>query len=314
MLILKIASNTHNSDRILEEAGIEIKYVTPSRFSFLTSMRIATFLKHDNPDAIFVFRPNDLIATESALKLNVTSHDFKDNSSQVKPVAKKTAVIFYIEHTLKKPRSLNPAILRAADLLVFDSKETSEEWKEMCAKCGNAKTEIVSPTLQITKLHKSQNQRTQTGDNGNHTPVLTYCGPIGDGKRLSSVLTAIASEPEERQPQVRILGTGKARIVMPIVNKAKHNRLDTVWLGEEFELEEELNLAEGFIQSGPTYTAVELRLMGGGMPAVTFESLNDWLTEEKRAKMKEKTLNLYDTEYSPEIFVEKIKNLIARFT
>ena len=76
MLIYKIASNSPNSDSQIHVDGIDFKFVQSSRFSFITSIRLATECKHRIPDAVVVYREKDAIGALSARNINHTSSTY----------------------------------------------------------------------------------------------------------------------------------------------------------------------------------------------------------------------------------------------
>lgn len=298
MLILSIVDQPRISAPLLAGIGVNVEQVVPSRFSFLTSLRIATAVKHKNPDVVVTYNVNDTIAAISARRLSDRKND-----------APPFRIFFYIEHTLTLPRSLPVEIAKQVDMLVFDSQQTLSSWKGLLSRIDSDKIAIISQPGQPAPLSDSTARDTSVPD---IKAVLSYVGPIYNGRRLKDILSLTARLPEERQPHIRVLGTAKPRIVMPIVKTSRANKLDIRWLGDDFDIEKELALADGFIASADVPSQNELRLMANAIPEVTPANLNEWLDAEKRAQLGRDARDRFNETFTSDIYVAKVKEIIDK--
>lgn len=293
MLIVKIASKPHIPDGFLENHGIFIKNVVPSRFSFLTSMRLATTCKQSHPDAVFVNTPADAAAAVSARSLNTES------TNPPYPI------IFFAEHSTRIPRSLSRSTAENLQAIVFDSENTHKAWQSTSNLEGISRHSVVEPFgLDIPFENNNGCERTDS------TLTLLHVGSLADPTRLDRVLSAVAANDLSDKVNIRVLGTGAARYVMPVVKRSRANRLNIDWLGEDYEPEAEFALAAGFIQASAVPDFNELRLMANGVPQVSADNIVQWTDSDFRTKMRSAAIETYLARFNSALYAEKIRDII----
>lgn len=292
MLIYKIATELHKSDTLLIENGVDINLVVPSRFSFLTSLRISTEIKKREPQAIFVSDIKNALAALSARKLNRTG-----------------AIIFFADSRSKIPLSLPDEIATGIDAMVFDGESTKSAWEQVRNIDKVKRTEIINPSSVITDLQDKDSSRTKL----NISPtlkILTFAGPLDDVTNLKKTLDKLSQNEKVRDIKVRILGTGKARTIMPLVKRYRATQTDIDWLGEDYELNEELAASDGFILAGKVPTPNEIILLKNHVPAIDHLNLDKWITGEDILSMREEAYDRFVQLHEPQMFVNKIKGLL----
>lgn len=288
MLIFKIASFTTADDIILTAFGHTVQYVAPSVFSSFTALRVATACKKETPDAVFTYSLRDAMAALSAKTIN----------SIVPPYP----VLMFASSHFKVPKSINSEIAEKIDALVFDSEATEAKWQK-AANIEKVKIKTVVPpaaeNIPVVRTRTAEQPRT-----------LTYFGNFSDVTALKKILESIARTDMTDSIQIRICGTGKAAVVMPIVKRTRANRLPVVWLGDGFDLEKELAQTDGFIPSGDVHTDIEIRMLANGIPPVTEQSLSAWMEARNETEAALNAKRIYEANHTPGKYAEKINALI----
>lgn len=287
MLIYKIASNSPNSDCQIPVDGIDFKFVQSSRFSFITSIRLATECKHRLPDAVVVYREKDAIGALSARNINHTSSTYP--------------IIFYVESGAKTPASLNRELATGIDAIVFETENTKKTWSQ------TRNLELIRH-LRVIERPAEPIPIERAGDISH--ACLGFLGNLENTQELQKVFRVMAKMPEGECPEIIVPGTAKARLITPAIRLAKANSLPVKWLGNDFELEEILAKIDGFIASGTALTTTEKRLLANSVPLVTADNLQEWMDMDLRQKMRKKSESLYRQKYTPEKYRQDILNLI----
>ncbi len=291
MLIYKIASEQHPYDTLLNENGVVTEYVAPALFNFMTTMSIASRCKAKTPDAVVAYRPNQALAAISARKVNAT-----------KDAPLPYPIILYVTTDTPLPESLYREVTGGLDAIVFENEPTQHAWQNV-KNIHLVRRNIVIPrpapyNIDIIKQAKDK-------------LTLVYVGPIGTADTLGKMLDSIARLDDAHQPKVIVAGTAKARYVMPVVKRARANRLDVTWLGDEADMDTLLPQADGFIESVTGAPSdIEKVLMSNGIPGVSPSQLTDWLDPEKRTRMSADAVAKYRAQYTPELYAERVKNLL----
>ena len=294
MLIFEIASFLHPSYELLDDFGVVVKNVSPSRFSFLTSMRIATACKQQQPDVIFTHDVKNSIAAISSRKISNT----KDSGRHV-------PIVLYVHNGTALPHSIPTDVVEGLDAIVFETLDEQQRWTKV------RNIELLKNTTVIPYPGPSSELPKKTSKEKSSKPKLGYVGPIDKGKTLAEMLEKIASLESEKQPEIIVAGTTKARYIMPVVKRARANKLDVKWLGDEYIEDDVLSEIEGFIPSSSALSMTEKRLLANGIPEVFSEKLHDWLDVEKREKMAGEAVTKYDESYTPNLFVERFRTLVG---
>lgn len=289
MLIFQIASDLRKEQSLYEKHDIAVRYVRPSRFSFLTPMRIAAESKRGLPDAIFVYRPKDAVAALSARTL----------------IGSDVSVTLWIDHNRNVPHTLHSRTAEQLEAVVFDSETTRRNWQSV-KNIDKVRQQVVRPPFVETEICKP------TFKGGDGPLTILYIGQIGKGESLGAFLDGLARNSDNQKIAVRVLGTARARYVMPIAKRAKANRLNVTWLGDEYDLQSEMFECDGFIQAAPVPDENEMRMLAIGKPVVEVDRLNHFIGEEGRREMSYNSLRKYIDEHSPEGYFAWLKHYLER--
>lgn len=92
--------------------------------------------------------------------------------------------------------------------------------------------------------------------------------------------------------RLRILGAGKARMVMPVVQLARKLEVDKRidWLGDDYNLKKECENCTAFVAGGRPLNTIEASLCAAGVPCVSPSDFGktiertDWCTREFHVK------------------------------
>lgn len=290
MLIYKIASNLLPIDSHIESEGIIVRNIQPARFSFITSMRIATECKRALPDAIFVYNKIDAAAAVSARSLY--------GNAETVPYP----IFLFAGYETPIPKSIGNEIAEKIDGVVFDSEDTKKKWQAV-RNISIIETFILPPANTPAPL---------ADDSDTAGTCLLYAGPLDEQTNPGSFFNYLAGHPSAEKISINVLGTGKARHIMPIVKRARANKLNVNWLGDDYNLTDEMVKSQGFILSSPTPCLAEIQLLSCSKPAVTADNYDTWLTPDGRIKMQRQAREIYETKHSPDIYVEKLKNLLHK--
>lgn len=305
MLIYKLTTNFHHRDELLSQIGITVENIPPSRFSFLTAIRLAAKYKHQLPNAIIVSSFKNLIATVSAEKIIDSLN------------CKSIPIILWVGDKTKAPLNIRNFFIDKISQIVFENETVKDRWLNLDYLKGfNRYSIIPTPLKQSSYKELMDETKSAEIDDANISKklVLTYLGDIGNGENLNAIIQKIATEGLQEIIHLRILGVGKAKHIMPIVKKARVNHLDINWLGVDYDLPNELSISEGFIMSNPTLSDNELYLLSKGIPGVNSDNLSDWIDSEKRNKMKEASRKTFNELYSEKQFIFKVEQLLKSLT
>lgn len=313
MLIYEIASFLHFDFSSCCPQLLEVKNITPSSMSFLTSMRIATECKHNLPEAVIVFSPSQAMAAISAQK--ITS---KKNSNRPYPI------ILYVGHDSDIPKAVTRQIAEGIDAVIYETTESRDKWQQVKNSNLFKKTYIlpIPPTLSTLNSTTSPSNLTSPSDS---TSTLTspsdssdssspsqlklgYIGPIHNGLSLKKTIETLSRLDSDHRPKLTVIGTGRPRIVMPLVKLARANNVDVEWTGDEYDLIQILNSLDGFVQSTVALSSDEKIALKFGIPMIQIENLEKWFKKDEREKMSQKSKETYENFYNP----ARIQQLLAR--
>lgn len=294
MLICEIASVSHFHDTSVDRYGLVVKTLRPSRFTFLTSMRIATLCKHENPDVVWTYNLNDTLGAISARKINKQTDT---------PLPYPIVIDIVDDGILGK--SIPAEVAKNIDAIVFESEELQRKASSV-RNIDLVKINTVIPTPGSDSLEKSRKS-------DNNESVLGYILQGDELTMLKTTLSKLASLESEKQVKLIVSGTGKARYVMPLVNIARANHLDVEWAGEKSDLEVLATKVSGFVPAYcDRFTNTEKYLMSEGLTPVLPEDLDAWLDVKKRRELSLKTKEIYQNNYTSERFSENVKKMLIK--
>lgn len=229
LYVLPGTSQLPASTEAMAEAGLFYAVMHPSPISALTALQIASEADKCAATHVRVSRVADAMAAVSARK--VAKSPFK--------------IIMEVEPCAEPPRRIPRDILAGVDAWIFPAEIAV--WPDI----PTARVIILPPCgepLASLPLVAPADTR-----NGGAHPL--WIGPIdGNYDRLRQAVEVVG--PDQT---LRICGTGKARHTMPIVRRSREKNAAIEWLGETYNLTDELARATSIIQSGPTPTLLELR-------------------------------------------------------
>lgn len=222
----------------MDAAGLFCQAMRPSPISALTALQIASEADKCAATIVHVSRLSDAMAAISARKLGKSTYK----------------IVMEVEPCAEPPRRIPRDILAGVDAWIFPAE--SAVWPDargvhviVMPPCGEplASLPLLLPDC-VTPANGDANEMSVSPRR------LLWVGPIdGNYTRLAQAIESVG--PSQ---QLRICGTGKARHTMPLVRRSKQSS-NIVWLGEEYNLTNELNQADAIIQSGSTPTLLELR-------------------------------------------------------
>lgn len=292
MLIYEIASDSHSLQHNLPSlTNIKFENIAPSRFSFLTSMRLATRTKHNAPDAVFVYSMSHAMAAISARKIHGA-----DKSTIPYPI------YLYIKEGSTKPKYINAEIASNLDGVIFETEQLLNVW-------GNLKNFRLIPRTCVIPLPGDARLIARAASASGKARI-GYVGPINDGNSLNKAIDAILVLGDTEQPELIVAGTGKARFIMPLVKKVRANKLYVEWLGDDYDEEKLLSSIDAFVPSAGALTAAEKRLLSNGIPAVTNYSNSSLKDCETMNKMTSLARNTFQELYREDDFVSRVTMLI----
>lgn len=121
-------------------------------------------------------------------------------------------------------------------------------------------------------------------------PAVNFClvTDIYDAREAVSAFAKTA--PTDMR--LHVLGTGKARLIMPAVQLARKHRVDDRidWLGDSYDIGEEMAECSSFYTSNRPLNHLEASLSAAGVPCVnasnfgTSQVRDDWQTAEFHVK------------------------------
>lgn len=289
MLILKLAQEIHKnreSDEALTTAGHDVKYLRPSAFSFATSMNIAAMQKRNVPDAVIAYRIKDAVAAVSARTL-------LDKSRAPYPI------VFRADESTKLPPHIVGSVANGVDVWLCNNNTTANKLtEEYGIDSGRVRAlPYPGPSTPIATAEKADDVLT-----------LIYAGPIGQGQRLSAMVERLAKADLPRRVELRIIGTAKARYVMPIVRRCRALNLPVTWLGDNCDSEKEYAAANAWVRSGDAPCAVEIRLMANGRPGVDADTLATFVADPQAAAAA--AVSDYDATYRPDRYADAVTRTI----
>lgn len=305
MLIFEITDKTSSlSDIFSQESGnmatdgFAWRKIMPSRLTFLTSMRIATELKHHSPDAIIAYTIADAQGAVSARKLQT------GDSSR-----KTTRILLYALHADKLPKSINKDVASNIDAILYDCPETKEKWSKTrnINKILNQKT--VPYPVAAPKVAAANAANNDADIQPNKKPCLGHVGPINDGKSLKKLMERLIGTDCDGFDIV-VAGTAQAGTVMPIVKLARANKIPVEWLGNDYDSETLQRRLTAFYPSGQALSDTEKVLLSKGIPALDpdkkiekDELMPSYLKSGQAVETFEKT-------YRPQIFQENLNSIL----
>lgn len=294
MLIYNIASKKHSPNNSVRFSKLEVTDIAGARLSFITAMRIATECKKNTPDVIFTHSLSDATAAASAQSLDT-------HSSLPYPI------VLFIDYKTKIPRSINRSIASKIQAVVYDSEITRKNWSAVI-------------NINIPPLHTVIWRAVECTRDNNDTcesktkPEIIFSGTIEKKSPLADILDAIAEKELQNRIKVTVYGTGKGNYVMPMVRRAKANRIDVEWMGENLEKNFFNFNFQGFIPANQCHTESEIKFLAKGIPEVNRQNLTEWLSPEKRVEMVENAKASYLEKHTPEAYEKSILNLLEKIS
>lgn len=273
---------------LLDSHGISTRHITPSSMSFLTSMRIATECKTCTPDAVVVHRLKDAIGAISARDLT-----------------RKRNLTFRIVYTVSPaqpvPRRVPTAVMNGVDVWVFPADELLAQYRAIEDMRMREATILYPTAAGMIPEYKA-------ADNGVRT--LTWFGPLDNPEPLAAVVSAMSEASAPYPLQLRVLSTGRARDVMPIVRRARAEKLAVEWLGDNYDIDRELAGADAAIAVDSYPTSLELRIMASGRPVVNATQISELTDPDRYPALCKEALTMWDKRHRPEIYIEHLKSII----
>ncbi len=204
-------------DSLKNGYDIETIILSPSIFSSLTAMQIASCMKRKPTDAVICHTHKDLIAACSAQKL-VSGAKYK--------------IIFRPYPESRAPRAVTAEIARTVSHCLYHNNAEQQTWQQAFVQHTSAPK---SSILDIAACGDTSAKapRYTAGDTLN----ILWDGAINEPQRLDSMIETMIRirrcNPEFiSKIRLYIKGQGKARYVMPIVRKSRnHTALNIVWCG-----------------------------------------------------------------------------------
>lgn len=285
MLIFKVASDFAELDDVLRQNEITVENIEPSNFSFLTSLRIATKIKRQQPDAILTFREKDAMAAISATEIQ--------NSQK----ALRQKIILYLLNNNTPKKSINREVAQKLDILILETPEqlrnlTSVKNSELIGQ----KTVLPLPCIGNEFNFEKKLEGPIT---------FLYIGPIGEGNELKRAIEKISAMAEKSRPKLIVAGTGKARVVMPLVKRARANKLNVEWLGDDYDLNALLPRVTAFVASGEALSSIEKQLLFNGLPIIKAECIN-----KENIMSSDDAKKIYNELHEPKLFCHKLTALL----
>ncbi len=273
---------------LLEQAGIVTRFVTPSSMSFLTSMRIATECKKTVPDAVVCHRLKDAVGAISAREL-------------VKSRNGNFRIVYLVNPKDPLPKRISPAIQSGIDCWVFPDINSRNRYSTLLS-LGTDNSAILEPTTIAAPIESIDNDR----------KIIVRVGPIDDTTTLADTIDVMLDRLPSAEYELRVLGTGQARYVMPLVKRARANGLNITWLGEEYDLEKELAAAGAILVADRNLlSAVELRAMANELPILsTKDDINKFMSQNYDGELRKISSTNWKDSHRPEVYIERLKRII----
>lgn len=293
MLIYEITENPTFDKCNFVESPVTFQKIRPSRFSFFTSLRIATECKHKTPAAILTYNLTDTIAAVSARELR------KDDQPLF-------PIFMYVQHMTSLPKSIPSKIAKNLSGMIFETESEKKRW-ESVRNFEEIEYKAVIPTpAQFEQLNIKSTFRAKSLSD----LTIGYIGPIANGLTLKTHLEKAGRLDTDNQPLILVAGTAKARFIMPIVKRAKANKLNINWLGDDMAMNEIIEQIDAFIPSGEALSTIEKQALANGIPQIEMTELESLLDEETRNAYSLSSKELYNTMFKEKIVADKFKNLI----
>jgi glycosyltransferase involved in cell wall biosynthesis len=275
-----------------EVHGMRVTTIEASSFSFITSTRLANAIKNDGVDVVIVDRVKDAIAAVSARKLVA-----KEQSNY--------KVIYSVSALSAMPHGVPTEVCRGIDCWVFDSAETEQAYAshEFIEVHGSV---IIPPT---TTLHLDVAKRGRQ-----HEAVhVSMIGELTDGDRLQRVIRAVAA-CSERAVELHVYGTGKPRVIMPIVNEARHtDGLNVVWHGTTYDLADAIADTDVAVGTHSVAGNIDIFMRSQGIAVVEPEQIAEvTASDEALNAAGEASREEYVNTYSSERHVQQWSALINK--
>ncbi|MDE6397312.1 MAG: hypothetical protein K2K84_08570, partial [Muribaculaceae bacterium] len=148
-------------------------------------------------------------------------------------------------------------------------------------------------------------------DRRNGDPVnLLHTGPLEKLATLSASIDVMTDLGETNPLELTVLTTGQARYVMPIVRRARANKIPVDWKGDEYDFEKELEKADAILAADPPHLSPrEVRALLSRRPLLySVRDLSDLAngdTEELKARSEKQRLN-----HQPRIYIDSLRKII----
>ena len=284
----------------MDRAGIDVVPVKPSAMSFLTTMRLATAVKHcQDPEAVIV----------------VDSYRDAIAASSVATIGRRIPIIYCVRcnNSEEVPAGVAHEVARSVDCWVFTSKRAQEAYRAISG-LEMKRSEVIGHAANQEMVNA------EIPESQHPAPLsLTWMGPITHTEPLVSAIQAAAAMARGTW-RFRIFGSGPAGRVMPAVKAARrYGDIDIEWAGEEYEWPEVLATTDMMVQKAWDTDSYESAAMSHGIPIVdpdadmegTINAMNACAADPEALKrMAQEARNSYMTEFSLSSHVEQWRKLL----
>lgn len=251
MKILRINTQEKCAEEIREwqENGMEIEHFAPAAISAFTSMKLARHIDKGMPQVVMVDCLKNAMAAISARQL--THND-------------RYKIVFTVFPNSEIPKSIPSDIRKGVDTWIFASQRLCDGYPaDLKNKAVVMPVCVVAPAM----------ERMACGDR----PIITWIGTIRDAERLKSAIAEV--DEQEGRFMLRIAGAGLAKTVMPLVRMARGLRFphNVEWVGEEYRLEEELQIAACILRTADDITLTETIALQNRIPLIDVSDIKDFV-------------------------------------
>lgn len=276
------------ADALSQLHNVTILPVASSSVSAFSSMRITSALKKFPAEIIVTHTVKDATAAVSARKIATDG------------VAGFRIILFIDNHTAM-PKGLARDILDNIDAWVFSDGQTLRRWSTLRG-IDTARLHLIPPT---TDFDVPADPRPRVP----HSPLrISWVGPINNTARLEQLLRTCTSLPAGTYT-LHVYGTGKARYVMPLLDRAQEmQNLSVEWHGDNYSLEKIPAETDLHFPSEPFIENTDVFMMSHALPLFSPENFNAAINDY--TSLSAKALSEYNAAYSPCFHVEQIFSLL----
>lgn len=254
MKILRI-SKTPLPGKALEafcEFGMMVTDLSPSLLSAMTAMKIAKAVKKEDFDVVMVDSMENAMAAVSARKLDLNQ---------------KFKLAFCVAPNSEAPKAVAKDIANGVDAWIFPSQRLADMYPAGL-KCPTVLQPVSLADVRVTK-------------EPHPTPVIGWIGDIRYPEGLKQALETM--DELDGGFILRISGAGLAKTVMPLVrlSRALVHKENVVWVGESYNVAEEMGKCDAVLYTAPDLTPVETIAVQNGLPLIAPSEISVFLDGEE---------------------------------